>query len=198
MIAHIFGEIAATGGDWVVIDVQGLGYRVHVPRNTLGELASMQGKVKLITHLAVREDALTLYGFLYPDELEMFELLIGVTRVGPQLALSILSQIPVSTLASALMEEDERALTRISGVGQKNARRLILELKDRVHEKEGVFTRGPVIVHGQPRADAVKALIALGFPARDAEAAVNAAASKTGECTTEELVRAALMRVRER
>ena len=89
MIAHIYGEITATGGDWVVIDVQGLGYCVHVPKTTLAELAPVQGKVKLITHLAVREDALTLYGFLYPDELEMFELLIGVTRVGPQLALSI-------------------------------------------------------------------------------------------------------------
>ena len=198
MIAHIFGEITATGGDWVVIDVQGLGYRVHVPRTTLAELAPMQGKVRLITHLAVREDALTLYGFLYPDELGMFELLIGVTRVGPQLALSILSQIPVSALAAALMEGDERALTRISGVGQKNARRLILELRDRVQEKAALFSRGPAMAHGQPRDDAVKALIALGFPARDSEAAVNAAAAKLGECTTEALVRAALMHVGER
>jgi Holliday junction DNA helicase RuvA len=198
MIAHIIGEITATGGDWVVIDVQGLGYRVHVPKTTLAELVPAQGKVKLITHLAVREDALTLYGFLYPDELEMFELLIGVTRVGPQLALSILSQMPVATLAAALMEGDERALTGIIGVGQKNARRLILELKDRVQEKAGLFSRSAALVHSQPRDDAIKALIALGFPARDSEAAVNAVAAKAGECTAEELVRAALTHVRER
>ena len=86
--------------------------------------------------------------------------------------------MPVAALAVALMEGDERALTRISGVGQKNARRLILELKDRVQEKAGVFSRGPATAHGQPRDDAVKALIALGFPARDSEAAVNAAAAK--------------------
>lgn len=198
MIAYICGEITATGGDWVVIDVQGLGYRVHIPKTTLAELVPVQRKVKLITHLAVREDALTLYGFLYPEELEMFELLIGVTRVGPQLALSILSQMPVAALAVALMEGDERALTRISGVGQKNARRLILELKDRVQEKAGVFSRSPAPVHGQTRDDAIKALIALGFPVRDSEAAVNAVVSKAGECTTEELVRAALMHVGER
>jgi Holliday junction DNA helicase RuvA len=198
MIAHLSGEITATGEDWVVIDLHGLGYRVHVPRTSLTEIASMQGKVKLVTHLAVREDALTLYGFLHPEELEMFQLLIAVTRVGPQLALSILSQIPVPALAAALIEGDERALTRISGVGQKNAKRLILELKDRVQGKAGVFLRGPAVAHGQPREDAVKALIALGFPPRDSEAAVHAAASQMNECTTEALVRAALTRVGER
>jgi len=198
MIAHLSGEITAIGEDWVVIDIHGLGYRVHVTRTSLTEIAVMQGKVMLHTHLAVREDALTLYGFLHPEELEMFQLLIMVTRVGPQLALSILSQITVSALAAALIEGDDRSLTRISGVGQKNAKRLILELRDRVQGKAGIFLRGPAVAHDQPIEDAVKALISLGFPPRDSEAAVHAAASRMVKYTTEELVRAALTLVGER
>ena len=135
MISHVFGEIAQTGEGFVVIDVGGIGYQVNVTKPIVYELTGKKEKVKLYTYLHVREDAHILYGFLNQSELEMFKLLISVTRVGPQIAMNILSQIKIEELAAAIIHEDEKVLTRISGVGAKNAKRLILELKDKMTKK---------------------------------------------------------------
>ena len=125
MISRLSGEIVGRGDGSLVVDVGGVGYEVRVPGPLLEE-AGDSGKIRLYTHLAVREDALTLYGFARPEDLALFRLLIGVTRVGPQLALQILSQTTARALADAIALGDEKALTRIQGVGQKNAKRLIL------------------------------------------------------------------------
>src|SRR5574341_1643321 len=111
MISHISGEIAHLGDGFVVIDVGGIGYQVNVTKPVLHDLANKKEKVKLHTYLNVREDALTLYGFTAASDLEMFKLLISVTRVGPQIALSILSQIKIEELAGAILYEDEKVLT---------------------------------------------------------------------------------------
>ncbi len=195
MISHIYGEIAHQGESFVVIDVEGIGYQVNVTQPALAELGDRKEKVKLYTHLHVREDALMLYGFTSASELEMFKLLISVTRVGPQIALNILSQIRIEELAAAIINEDEKVLTRISGVGPKNAKRLILELRDKMKKKmEGVVLAGV----SSANYDAVSALVSLGFTQREAKEAVDTVAAGLKEPTVQALVKAALARLKER
>lgn len=195
MISHIYGQIAHQGESFVVIDVGGIGYQVNVTQPALAELGDRKEKVKLYTHLQVREDALMLYGFTSASELEMFKLLISVTRVGPQIALNILSQIRIEELAAAIINEDEKVLTRISGVGPKNAKRLILELRDKMKKKmEGVVLAGV----SSANYDAVSALVSLGFTQREAKEAVDAVAVGLKEPTVQALVKAALARLKER
>ncbi len=192
MISHICGEIAQRGESFVIIDVGGIGYQVNVTKPALLEL-NQKEKVKLYTYLHVREDALNLYGFTNAGELEIFKLLIGVTRVGPQIALNILSQIGVEELAAAIINEDEKVLTRISGIGQKNAKRLILELKDKMKKK-----MGENIAPTNNNYDAVSALVSLGFERRRAEEAVDSVSAGIKEPTVEALIKAALSKIKER
>lgn len=192
MISHIYGEIAQSGEGFVVIDVGGIGYQVNVIKPILPELSGKKDKVKLHTYLHVREDALILYGFLTKSELEMFKLLISVTRVGPQIAMNILSQIKIEELAAAIIHDDEKVLTRITGVGAKNAKRLILELKDKMIKKMEGFAL-PATSH--VNYDAVCALVSLGFQRHEAEKAVNAVSG--GEQKVEAIIKAALLKLRE-
>lgn len=196
MISHIYGEIAHRGEGFVVIDVGGIGYQVNVTKPTLLEFANKNEKVKLFTYLNVREDALTLYGFPNQSELEMFKLLISVTRIGPQIALSILSQIKIEELAAAIIHEDEKVLTRISGIGTKNAKRLILELKDKMKKKmedyKG-YTPASNINY-----DAVSALVSLGFAKQEAQQAVEAVSSSIKELKVEAIIKAALLKLKEK
>ncbi len=192
MISHICGEIAQRGEGFVIIDVGGIGYQVNVTKPALFEL-NQKEKVKLYTYLHVREDALNLYGFTNAGELEIFKLLIGVTRVGPQIALNILSQIRIEELAAAIIHEDEKVLTRISGIGQKNAKRLILELKDKMKKKMGDY-KAPA---SNANFDAVSALVSLGFERRRAEEAVNSVSVGVKDPTVEALIKAALSKIKE-
>jgi holliday junction DNA helicase RuvA len=198
MIAQLSGELAHAGDRWVVIDVHGIGYQVQVTQPALQQLAGTHGTVKLYTYMAVREDAITLYGFLHPGELEMFRILIGVTGIGPQIAMNLLSQIGIGEFAIAVLNEDEKALTRISGIGTKGAKRLILELRDKMKKvsetlPKGDAGSGSMVVH-----DAVSALVSLGFSEKDSREAVSAAARATGSPTVQGLIKAALVRLKER
>ena len=193
MISHISGEIAQIGEGFVVIDVGGIGYRINVTQPALQELTGQKENVKLYTHLNVREDALTLYGFTNIAELEMFALITGVSGVGPQIAMNILSQIKQEDFAAAIIHEDEKVLTQISGIGPKSAKRLILELNEKVKKKmEGYDLK----VTGGINHDAVSALLSLGFSRNEAVDAVKAV-SGTGKQTVETLIKEALSRLRE-
>jgi len=198
MIALLSGEPVLTGDRWVVIDVHGVGYQVQVTQPALQQLAGTRGTVRLHTYMAVREDAITLYGFLHQSELEMFRILIGVSGIGPQIAMNLLSQIGISEFAMAILNEDEKALTRISGIGTKSAKRLILELRDKMKKiseslPRGEAGQGGVIVH-----DAVSALVSLGFNENESRAAVNAAARDPGSSTVQNLIKVALVKLKER
>jgi Holliday junction DNA helicase RuvA len=195
MISHISGDISYCGDGFVVIDLNGMGYLVNVIAPTLAELRDIKEKVKLYTHLHVREDALTLFGFKTQGELEMFKLLIGVTRIGPQLALNILSQIRTGDLAAAIIQEDENVLKRIPGMGPKNAKRLILELRDRMkkHMDSFVPSRTSNINY-----DAISALVSLGFAQRDARDAVEAVAQGMKQPTVQAIIKAALLKMKEK
>jgi len=197
MIAHLYGEPVQTGDRWVVLDVNGIGYRVFVPQPSIHEIAGSAGKVKLFTHMSVREDAITLYGFLHGSEREIFSILIGVSGIGPQTALNILSQITIADFALAILTEDEKTLTRISGIGSKSAKRLILELKDKMKK-----VRDSMPPDGAGRGDhtindAASALISLGFAEKASYDAVKSAATGLKEPTVQMLIKAALVKLKE-
>ncbi len=195
MISHISGDISSCGDGFVVIDLNGIGYLVNVTEPALSELRDLKEKTKLYTHLHVREDALTLYGFRTPEELEMFKNLISVTRIGPQIALNILSQIKTEDLAAAIIQEDEMVLKRISGVGPKNAKRLILELRDRM--KKHIESYVPAST-SNVNYDAVNALVSLGFSQREARDSVEAVARGMNQPTVQALIKAALLKLKEK
>jgi Holliday junction DNA helicase RuvA len=197
MIAHLYGEPVQTGDRWVILDVNGIGYRVFVPQPSIQDIAGSAGKVKLFTHMSVREDAITLYGFLHGSEREIFSILIGVSGIGPQTALNILSQITIADFALAILTEDEKTLTRISGIGSKSAKRLILELKDKMKK-----VRDSMPLDGAGRGDhtindAASALISLGFAEKASYDAVKSAAAGLKEPTVQILIKAALVKLKE-
>lgn len=157
MIAKLRGTIDFLKDNYVVVDVNGVGYKVFVTLHTFGKIAGSIN-VEFYTHTYVREDSLALYGFLELDELEMFELLIGISGIGPKAALGILSIADPKTVRTAVLNEDSSILTRVSGVGKKTAQRVILELKNKVAdmpiaEKEKALSDN----------DAFEALVSMGY-----------------------------------
>jgi len=198
MISHLRGLITDTGEGYVVIETGGIGFKVLMTGEDIIRVSKEEGPVRVFTHLAVREDAFTLYGFSDPYNLDVFLLLIGVNRIGPQMALSVLSQIPGPELVHAIASEDEKRLTRLSGIGQRNAKRLILELKDRVAALQKLT---PPPGTGKPLSsgeDAVEALVALGFNSRESYEAVDSALRSDPGADAPLLLRSALALLKER
>ncbi|WP_292490521.1 Holliday junction branch migration protein RuvA [Methanoculleus sp. 10] len=195
MIDHLSGELASTGDRWVVIDIGGIGYRVQVTGPTLQDLSEIGAHVMVHTHMVVRDDDIQLYGFVHPRERELFTILIGVTGIGPQTAMNILSRISFEDFAIAIVNDDEKVLTRIPGIGPKSAKRLILELKDKMKKCAATLPGGRRRVEA---GDAVSALVSLGFSEREAEEAVGAVLPTLPAPTVQDLIRAALARLRER
>ena len=198
MIAHLRGKPLLTGDRWVVIEVGGIGYQVQVTQPALQLLGHTTEPVKLFTFMAVREDAITLYGFMHQSELEMFRILIGVSGIGPQIAMNILSQIGIEDFALAILNEDEKALTRISGIGTKSAKRLILELRDKMKKISETMVVGDVGRTNPAVHDAVSALVSLGFSEKESRDAVNAAALVMKNPSVQDLIKASLVTMKER
>jgi holliday junction DNA helicase RuvA len=197
MIAHLCGRPVLSGDKWVVIDIGGIGYQVQVTQPALQLLVHATEPVKLFTYMAVREDAVTLYGFMHLSELEMFRILIGVSGIGPQSAMNVLSQIGIEDFVMAILNEDEKALIRISGIGTKSAKRLILELRDKMKKvSETMVSKDPGKA-GPAVHDAVSALVSLGFLEKESRDAVNAAALTINNPTVQDLIKAALVKMKE-
>ena len=140
MIAYIKGELAATDVDTVVVEAGGLGYEIYVPASVYEGLPALGAQVRLHTYLHVREGGIQLFGFLDRDSLEVFKLLITVSGIGPKGALGVLSVISPNELRFAILADDAKTISRAPGIGAKTARKLILELKDKLHP-EDVFGR---------------------------------------------------------
>jgi Holliday junction DNA helicase RuvA len=168
MISSLRGRLEATGPDWAIIDVSGVGFRVYAPTSTLSALGQAGIQVHLFTHLHVREDNLSLYGFATFEELSIFQTLTAVSGTGPKLALAMLSTLKVDDLISAIVTGNVDLLTSVPGVGKKIASRLILELKDKIGEG---LTITPLQV-SQENADVVAALTTLGYSVAEATRAV--------------------------
>jgi len=198
MIAHLRGDVVLAGDRWVVIDVHGIGYQVQVTQPALVVLAHSRENVMLFTHMAVREDAITLFGFLHQSELEMFRILIGVSGIGPQTAMNLLSQIGIEEFAIAILNEDEKALTRISGIGAKSAKRLILELRDKMKSVSKAMAASDGGRISPAVNDAISALISLGFAEKESRDAVMAASPGAKSSSVQDLIKAALARLKER
>ncbi len=183
MIARLTGRIVEKFPQLVVLDVGGVGYRVHVPLSTYTTLPPEGTDTTLRTHTHVREDSLALYGFGTQDELALFERLIDITGIGPRLGLAILSGLPAGDLIVAIRDGDDRRLRAIPGVGPRTAGRVLLELKDRLPVMTPHADRGPVRGgNGALTRDAVSALVNLGYKESQAEDVVRrvAAASAAG------------------
>ena len=188
MIASLRGRVVAADADGLVIEVGGVGLRVHATAAARTMADAAPDDVSLITHLVVREDALSLYGFASADERELFLALIAVSGVGPKVALSILSAYPAPSVRGAIAAGDDALFTSVPGIGKKLATRLVVELRDRVGAVPTVAASGPAaVVTDDDRLAARAALVGLGYSVAEAEAAL---AGTSGE--PEERVRAAL------
>lgn len=194
MIGFLRGKVAGLLPEYCLLDVAGVGYRVFISAATRGQLR-LGEEATLYTHLAVREDALLLYGFSRQEEYEIFQLLISVSGIGPKVALGALSAISVEALCQALRGQQLAQLTKLPGIGKKTAERLILELKDKVRageDEDGEDSAGDTFTApgGEERiAEAMAALTALGYSAAEIEPVLR----RSGHCSTaEETIRFAL------
>ena len=188
MIASLNGKLEALGSDWAVINVGGIGFQVHMPTSTLSTLGTIGEEVRLHTHLHIREDNATLYGFASAEELQLFQTLIGVSGIGPKLALSILSAMAVDKLTMAIATGSTHLLTEVPGIGKKTAERLILELKDKIGAR-WVITPGARLV--QENTEVVAALTSLGYSVAEASRAV-ASLPSSSDLSLEEKLKLAL------
>jgi len=197
MISFLHGKVVEALPTQVTLDVNGVGYDVLIPLSSFDRIPSPGNEVKLLTHLAVREDAHVLYGFMTSAEREMFRLLINtVSGIGPKIALNVLSGMNVTALRGAVANGDVKALSQISGVGKKTAERIVVELRDKIGAPgawEAASAQRSLSGAEQKVNDAVLALMALGFKQMDAHESVRVAMSLLGEkATVEDLVRACL------
>ncbi|PLX79494.1 MAG: Holliday junction branch migration protein RuvA [Desulfuromonas sp.] len=193
MIALVRGQVAFKSLDHLIIDVGGVGYRLFIPLSTYYALPE-EGEVSLYTHTHVREDALLLYGFITRDELELFTILIGITGIGPKLAVNLLSHIPVYDLKLAISCGDVKRLSSLPGIGKKTAERLVLELKDKVSPAPGERPSATEIPAGavtDPLQDVLSALVNLGYKENQARKILEEM-EVGSQATTEDILKAAL------
>ena len=188
MIACLYGKLESLGSDWAIINVGGIGFQVYMPTSTLSTLGTIGEEVKLHTHLHLKEDNATLYGFTSPDELRLFQALIGVSGLGPKLALAMLSAMDVDKLTMAIATGSADLLTMVPGIGKKMANRLILELKERI----GVgWVTTPAAQLAEENTDVLAALTSLGYSVAEATRAV-ASLPPASELSLEEKIKQAL------
>ena len=192
MIASLRGVLAERGTGSCVLEVAGVGYLVHVSAHTLETLPGRGQPVFVLTRQVVREDAVTLFGFAEPEELKLFDLLIGVSGVGPRLALALLSGLRPHALTRAIREEQIGALVAVPGIGRKTAERLVVELRDKLEAPFGTPREGGVLPRSERHQDAVAALTRLGYTAAQAQSAVRQVGEGAAELSLEDLVRKAL------
>ena len=187
MIATLEGRIVAKGENYVIVDVGAVGFKVHVPSSLLDRLGGTGQDVSLFTHMHVRENEIALYGCSTPDELSLFELLLGVSGIGPKVALNIVSIMSMDDLRDVIARGDAAMLRRIPGVGKKTAERVMLDLKDKL----GVgleFVSYPPLTHAD--AEVISALTSLGYSVAEAQAALRSLPPE--ELPLEERIRLAL------
>lgn len=192
MIAYLKGIIDIKRQDYVVIDVHGVGYKIFMPEGAIQNL-EVDSEAKIYTFMRVREDDVSLYGFLNVEELAMFELLISVGGIGAKSAVGILSNIAPSKFALAVITDDVTTLKKLPGIGAKTAQRIILELKDKIKTQEATEQESEIkqkIEVSDNAKDAIEALQVLGYTRREVEEAI----SKIGDSnlTTEEIIKQGL------
>jgi Holliday junction DNA helicase RuvA len=188
MIAGLHGTLESLGRDWAIINVGGIGFQVYMPTSTLSSLGKIGGEVHLHTHLHLREDNVAIYGFASADELRFFQTLLGVSGLGPKLALAMLSAMSLDKLTMAIATSSVDLLRVVPGIGKKTADRIILELKDKV-AVGWVTTPGVQLV--EENAQVLAALTSLGYSVSEATRAV-ATLPPSSDLSLEEKIKLAL------
>lgn len=178
MFAYIKGKYEDKGIDHIVIDVGGIGYKIYMPYTSIEKIGDIGKEVKVHTHYYVREDNISIYGFLEKEELRVFELLLLVSGVGCKLALNIISGISPYDFSLAVISSDLKALTSISGVGPKVAQRIVLELKDRLKTEtalqgENVKKNDSTVLSNNNVQEAISALQVLGYSVKDIKSVID-------------------------
>lgn len=176
MIAHLLGTLAQVDQTHVIIDVNQIGYKVNVPSAVLSRLPAIGETLKLFTLQVVRENDISLYGFLAKEEKALFSTLLSVSGVGPKLALALVSGFPIDQLVAAIAQGDTALLSSISGVGKKTAERLVLELREKIGRAYAVKPSDLALgVKGDGAlvSDSISALISLGYSPKEAREAIN-------------------------
>ncbi len=202
MIAFIQGELCDAGQDTIVVACHGIGYEIQIPVSVAQVLPDPGNVVKIYTYTYVREDALGLFGFLTQDDLKIFKLLIAVNGVGPKAALAILSAMTADELRFAILEEDAKAIAKAPGIGPKTAKRMIIELKDKLNLESMIEGHGdaemslsdPGDAAANVRDEVIMALTALGYGNTEAVRAVRAV-SGADEMDSETLLKQALKKI---
>lgn len=200
MISYIRGELIAIEEEKVIVEVNGVGFGIFMPAQSMNLLPTIGEEVKLHTYMNVREDAMQLFGFLTKDDLNVFKLVIGVSGIGPKGGLSILSELSPDELRFAVMSHDVKAISASQGIGKKTAEKLIIELKDKLsiedvlQRVEDSETRTSVSANHQDnqiQAEAIQALVALGYGNSEALRAVKKV-DITEETSVEDVLKLAL------
>ncbi len=174
MIASIRGTLLFVSVDHAVVETGGVGFQIFAPRNVLGSLGEIGSEVRFYTHLHIREDLLALYGFASTDQRHLFETLLGVSGIGPKVALSLLSSASSDELRAAIAGGDTARLSRVPGIGKKTAERLVLELRGKLEVKGGTPIVGATPAVMAANAELAEMLVSLGFSAAEANAAIAA------------------------
>ena len=193
MIASLTGRLRRKATDYLIVDVDGVGYQVFVPLSTYYSLPEAGDEVSLHIHTHLREDLLSLFGFMTETDKDMFLLLMGVSGIGPKLALAVLSSLSVRDLSHAIQASDDSKLCTIPGIGKKTAARMVLELKDKIkHLAPLVFSQERVTAISEDVEDAISALVNLGYKGALAEEALRKVREQRSGMSIEELIREAL------
>ncbi|NLT49897.1 MAG: Holliday junction branch migration protein RuvA [Ignavibacteria bacterium] len=192
MIGYLNGKIIDKKPTKILLDVNGVGYIINISLNTFDKLPDEGAQVSVFTYLSVREDAMDLYGFILPEEKEMFLLLIGVNGIGAKLAQNILSGINTSELKESLKTGNLARLTAVPGVGRKTAERMIVELRDKVESLAGDTVTSFQGAVSNVKTDSLSALSSLGYNVKVAEKAVNQILSANPSVSIEDLIRLSL------
>jgi Holliday junction DNA helicase RuvA len=192
MIAYLEGKMYRHGEDYVVVKVGGIGYKVYMPAS-FQERLTPGDEVEIHTYNYVREDAITLYGFATLDELEIFERMLGVSRIGPKVALAVLGTMQVEDFKLAVINGDVNSLTEVKGIGKKTAKRLILELQEKVEITEMTGTAGGREVGSDNKVnEAVQGLVNLGYTKTQAQKAVSKILGDNKDLSVEEAIKESL------
>lgn len=195
MYYYIKGKLALRGENYIVIDAHGVGYMIYTSLNTIQTVGVQGSEVTVYTYLNVREDAHELYGFATLEEKTLFMQLLSVSGVGAKVALSVLSVLTPAAFAQAVIFDDIKAITKAPGVGPKVAKRIVLELKDKIKKADieaGGKAESINEVGSDSRSEAVSALLVLGYSITDAQSAV---AGVDASLTVEEIIKQALVRL---
>ena len=189
MIAHLRGRLIAKHPNQAIVEAAGVGYDVNITVSTFSDMPLAGSEVALHIHTHVREDTISLYGFLRAEEKRLFEKLITVSGIGPKLAITILSGMATTDMVSAIRSNDFARLTKIPGIGRKTAERMCVELRDKL---EGFGATQPVVSHSAMEEDVISALTNLGFLRSQAEKSVDRAVQSVGRENFDAIFRSAL------